>query len=145
MTRTHAVLKKRSAIERSSRRLNEAENWDQPGPPSAKWHCWNNKHTIEKLDSWPKPVELQRFMSTFLKYSPVSGRTLQQLMLFSCPFWCFLLGRASVYTVLNKFIKAPKLYTPFHTNHAPPIASHSSSSSSSSGGMGWQMRGRESP
>ena len=32
------------------------------------------KHTIEKLDSWPKPVDLQRFMSTFSEYSPVSGR-----------------------------------------------------------------------
>ena len=34
------------------------------------------KHTIEQLDSWPKPVELQRFMSTFSVYSPVSGRPL---------------------------------------------------------------------
>jgi hypothetical protein len=32
------------------------------------------KHTIEKLDSWPKPVELQRF--TFSEYSPISGRPL---------------------------------------------------------------------
>jgi len=34
------------------------------------------KHTIEKLDSWPKPVELQRFMSTLSEYSPISGRLL---------------------------------------------------------------------
>jgi hypothetical protein len=34
------------------------------------------KHTIEKLNSRPKPVELQRFMSTFLEYSPISGRLL---------------------------------------------------------------------
>jgi hypothetical protein len=34
------------------------------------------KHTIEKLDSWPKPVELQRFMSTFVDYNPISGRLL---------------------------------------------------------------------
>jgi hypothetical protein len=38
MTLTHAVLEKRSAIEQSSRHLNEAVNWDQPGLPSAKWH-----------------------------------------------------------------------------------------------------------
>ena len=31
--------------------------------------------TVEKLDSWPKPVELQRCMSTFSEYSPVSGRS----------------------------------------------------------------------
>ena len=40
------------------------------------WYFIGIKHTIEKLDSWPEPRELQRFMSTFLEYSPISGRPL---------------------------------------------------------------------
>ena len=39
-THTHAVPEKRSAIELSSRHLNEAVNWDQPGLPSTKCHYW---------------------------------------------------------------------------------------------------------
>ena len=37
---THADPEKRSAIELSSRHLNEAVNWDQPKLPSANCHYW---------------------------------------------------------------------------------------------------------
>jgi hypothetical protein len=40
LTPTQSVKSARSAIELSSRHLNEAVNWDQPGLPFAKCHYW---------------------------------------------------------------------------------------------------------
>ena len=65
---THADPEKRSAIELSSRHLNEAIEISLDYPPQSV--TIGIKHTNEKLDSWPKPVELQQFMSTLLEYSP---------------------------------------------------------------------------